>query len=66
MKSVAISLKGYGSLWWENLKRERSREEMRLIQSWEKMKRQLKKRFRQDNYIKFYNFKLYNLSWKNI
>ena len=62
MKLVAIRLKGYASLWWENLKRERSREERRPIQTWEKMKRELKKRFssknyRQDNYTKFYNFK---------
>ena len=33
MKLVAIRLKGYASLWWENLKRERSRVEMRLIQT---------------------------------
>ena len=67
MKLVAIRLKCYASLWWENLKWERSREEMRPIQTWEKIKRELKKRFlfenyRQDNYTKFYNFKQYNLS----
>ena len=36
---VAIRLKGYASLWWENMKREKSREERRSIQTWEKMKR---------------------------
>ena len=33
MKLVAIRLKGYASLLWENLKREMSREEMRPIQT---------------------------------
>ena len=66
VKLVAIKLKGYTSLWWENLKMERNREGMRPIQTWEKMKCELKKRFlyenyRQDNYVKFYNFKQYNL-----
>ena len=50
MKLVVIRLKSYASLWWENLRRERSREEMRPIQTWEKMKRELKKRFLIENY----------------
>ena len=67
VKLVAIRLKGYSSLWWKNLKKERIREERRPIQTWGKMKRALKKRFlsenyRQDNYTKFYNFMQYNLS----
>ena len=66
VKLVAIKLKGYASLWWENLKMERNREGRRPIQTWEKMKHELKKRFlsennRQYNYVKFYNFKQYNL-----
>lgn len=67
VKLVAIKLKGYASLWWENLKRERNREGRRPIRSWEKMKRELRKRFlsenyRQDNFTKFYNFKQYNMA----
>ena len=65
VKLVAIKLKGYASLWWKNLKRERNKEGRRPIQTWEKMKRELKKRFltenyRQDNYVNFYHFKQYN------
>ena len=49
------------------MKRERVREVRRPIETWEKMKRELKRRFvsknyRQDNYAKLYNFKQYNLS----
>ena len=67
VKLVAIKLKGYASIWWENLRRERSRESRKPIQKWEKMKRELKRRFlsenyRQENYMKFYNFKQYNLT----
>lgn len=67
VKLVAIKLKGYASLWWENLKRERNREGRRPIRNWEKMKRELRKRFlsenyRQDNFTKFYNFKQYNMA----
>ena len=62
-----VDVPGYASLWWENLKRERVREGRRPIETWEKMKRELKRRFvsknyRQDNYAKLYNFKQYNLS----
>ena len=71
MKLVAIRLKGYASLWSKNLKKERNWEERRPIQTWGKMKRELKKRFlyekyRQDNYTKFYNFKQYICPWKSI
>ncbi|KAL5756982.1 hypothetical protein ACOSQ2_021728 [Xanthoceras sorbifolium] len=38
VKLVAIKGKGYASLWWENLKRERNREGRRPIRTWEKMK----------------------------
>ncbi|XP_074570594.1 uncharacterized protein LOC141827268 [Curcuma longa] len=67
VKLVAIKLKGYASIWWENLRRERSREGRKPIQKWEKMKRELKRRFlsenyRQENYMKFYNLKQYNLT----
>ena len=39
---MPIRLKGYALLWWENLKRERSREEMRPIQTWEKKEEEVK------------------------
>ena len=67
VKLVAIKLKGYASLWWENLKRKRIREGRRPIRTWDKIKRELKRRFmhenyRQDNYMKFHNLKQFNLS----
>ena len=62
VKLVAIKLRGYASLWWENLKKERDRLGKDRIRSWEKMKKELKKRFLTENYkqeifLKFYNFK---------
>ena len=50
VKLVAIKLKGYASLWWENLKRKRNREGRRPNQTWEKLKRELKMRFLSENY----------------
>ena len=38
VKLVVVKLKGYGSLWWENLKRERKRTGKAKIRSWSKMK----------------------------
>ena len=61
-KLVAIKLKGYASLQWENLKRERERKGRSCTRTWEKMKQELKKRFlvdtyEQENYLKFHNFR---------
>ena len=62
VKLVLIKLKGYASLWWENLKREREREGRSRIRTWEKMKRELKKHFlantyKQETYLKFHTFR---------
>ena len=38
VKLVAFKLKGYASLWWENLKRDRERMGKARIRSWSKMK----------------------------
>ena len=67
VKLVAIKLKKYASLWWENLRRERERDGRRPIRTWEKMKRELRKRFisdnyKQDNYVKFHNFRQFEMS----
>lgn len=43
VKLVAIKMKGYAFLWWENLKKERTRVEKEKIRTWDKMKRELKK-----------------------
>ncbi|KAK9210956.1 hypothetical protein WN943_000329 [Citrus x changshan-huyou] len=67
VKLIAIKLKKYASLWWENLKRQREREGRRKIVTWEKMKKELKRKFlpnnyRQDIYLKFHNFRQRELS----
>ncbi|KAL9438185.1 hypothetical protein AB3S75_023951 [Citrus x aurantiifolia] len=67
VKLIAIKLKKYASLWWENLKRQREREGRRKIVTWEKMKKELKRKFlpdnyRQDIYLKFHNFRQKELS----
>ena len=67
VKLVAIKLKGYASLWWENFKWDRECMGKTRIRSWSKMKRELHKRFIQDNYqqevyLKYFSFKQCNLS----
>ena len=67
VKLIAIKLKKYASLWWEYLKRQREQEGRRKIVTWEKMKKELKRKFlpdnyRQDIYLKFQNFKQKELS----
>ncbi|KAH9763891.1 hypothetical protein KPL70_001325 [Citrus sinensis] len=70
VKVIAIKLKKYASLWWENLKRQRERDGRRKIVNWEKMKKELKRKFlpdnyRQDIYLKFHNFKQKELSMED-
>ncbi|XP_024041854.1 uncharacterized protein LOC127898849 [Citrus sinensis] len=67
VKLIAIKLKKYASLWWENLKKQREREGRRKIVTWEKMKKVLKRKvlpdnYTQDIYLKFHNFKQKELS----
>ncbi|PWA72114.1 hypothetical protein CTI12_AA275430 [Artemisia annua] len=67
VKLVALKLRKYASLWWENLKRQRARDGKRPLRSWEKLKRELKKRFlpesyRQDSFLKLHNLKQNELS----
>ncbi|XP_057747483.1 uncharacterized protein LOC130966679 [Arachis stenosperma] len=67
MKLIAIKLKKHASVWWENLKRQREREGRRKIKTWDKMCRELKRKFlpehyRQDTFIKFHNLKQKSLS----
>ncbi|GKC38100.1 gag-pol polyprotein-like protein, partial [Tanacetum coccineum] len=62
VKLVAIKLQKHAGLWWENLKMRRVREGRKTIRTWEKMKRELKRRFlpeiyRQDSFLKFHNLK---------
>ncbi|GJR89881.1 putative CCCH-type zinc finger family protein [Tanacetum coccineum] len=62
VKLVAIKLRKHAGLWWENLKMRRVREGRKTIRTWEKMKREFKRRFlpenyRQDSFLKFHNLK---------
>ena len=67
VKFDAIKLKKYSSLWWENLKKHRAPEGRSRIVTWEKMRKELKRKFlpgnyRQDIFHKFHNFKQKELS----
>ena len=62
VKLVAVKLKKYASLWWEHLKKQRVRDGKTKICTWEKMKKELRRKFLPDNYkqdvfLKFHNFK---------
>ncbi|GLT29252.1 hypothetical protein SLA2020_041290 [Shorea laevis] len=67
VKLVALKLKKYASLWWENLKRQRECEGRSKIKTWKKMKRELKLRFlpesyRQETFLKLHNFRQLTVS----
>ncbi|GKU89838.1 hypothetical protein SLEP1_g3923 [Rubroshorea leprosula] len=60
VKLVAIKLKKHASIWWENLKRSQQRKGRSKIKTWEKMRRELTRKFLpdryyQDNFVKFHN-----------
>ncbi|GKV08696.1 hypothetical protein SLEP1_g20294 [Rubroshorea leprosula] len=67
VKLVAIKLKKHASIWWENLKRSREREGRNKIRTWEKMCRELTRKFLpdryyQDNFVKFHNLQQKSLT----
>ena len=67
VKLVAIKLKKYASLWWENIQKQRRREGKHKVASWVKMKRLLRAKFlpvtfKQDAYIDYHNLKHDTLS----
>ena len=47
VKLVAVKLKKYASLWWEHLKKQRVRDGKTKICTWEKMKKELRRKFYQ-------------------
>ena len=49
-KVAVLKLKSYASLWYENLKKQRSQEGKSRIRSWSKLKKLMSKRFLPDNY----------------
>jgi len=67
VKIIAVKLKKHASIWWENLKTKRAREGKSKIKTWEKMRRELSKKFLpshyyQDNFIQLQNLRQKNLS----
>lgn len=66
-KVVVLKLTNYASLWYENLKGKRRRERKPKLESWESLKKRMKKRFLpsdyvQDMYLKLQAFKQNSLS----
>ncbi|XP_042016278.1 uncharacterized protein LOC121764299 [Salvia splendens] len=62
VKLVAIKLKKHALIWWEHTKKQRSRERKGKIQSWEKMKKLLRRKFlpahfRQEAFIEYHGCK---------
>ena len=51
VKIVAIKLKKHASIWWEQLKMKRAREGKSKIRTWEKMKKELRKKFLPEGYL---------------
>ena len=67
MKLVAIKIRKNASFWWENLERQRQRDDKKKIETWEKMKKELKRNYlpfhyRQDIFLKIQNLKQQNLT----
>jgi Retrotransposon gag protein len=51
VKIVAIKLKKHASIWWEQLKMKRAREDKQKIITWEKMVKELRKKFLPERYL---------------
>ncbi|KAK4489910.1 hypothetical protein RD792_000558 [Penstemon davidsonii] len=66
VKLVAIKLTKYASIWWEHLKNRRAREGKSRIVTWDKMKKELKKKFLPDNYRQDIFLKLHNFQQKDL
>ena len=67
VKLVAIKMCNNASIWWENFKRQRERVGKKNIQTWEKIKKELKRKYlsfnyRKDIYLKIHNFKQQDFS----
>jgi len=61
-KVAVLKLKSYASLWYENLKKQRSREGKSRIRSWSKLKKLMSKRFLPDNYKRDLHLRVSSLS----
>lgn len=63
VKIVAVKLKKHASIWWENFKK-REREGKTKIKSWEKMCRELTRKFLPEHYYQSNFIQLQNLQTK--
>lgn len=71
VKLVAIKLKKYASLWWENIQQQRYRNGKHKISSWDKMQRLLRAQFlpltfKQDAYLDYQNLRQGSLSVEDL
>lgn len=66
VKLVAIKLRRNASFWWENLKKLREREGKRKITTWDKMKKELKRKYLPIDYKQEIYHKLHNLKQKEL
>ena len=64
VKLVAIKMCKNASIWWENLKRQHERDGNKKIQTWEKMKKELKRKYLSFNYRQYIYLKFRILSNK--
>ena len=67
VKMMAIKMCKNASIWWKNMKRQRERDGKKKIETWEKMKKELKRKYlsfnyRQATYLEIQNFKQQDLS----
>nr|GEY17885.1 reverse transcriptase domain-containing protein [Tanacetum cinerariifolium] len=67
VKLVAIRLKKYASLWWDHVQNQQYREGKHRVESWDKMKRLMEKKFlpvthKQDSYVEFHTLKQQTLT----
>jgi len=66
VKIIAVKLKKHASIWWENLKTKRAREGKSKIKTWEKMRRELSKKFLPSHYYRDSFIQQQNLRQKNL
>ena len=64
VKLVVIKLKRNASFWWENLKKLREREGKCKITTWDKMKKEMKRKYLPIDYKQEIYHKLHNLKQK--
>ncbi|GKF93725.1 reverse transcriptase, partial [Tanacetum coccineum] len=66
VKILAIKLKKHACVWWEQLKLRRARENKSKIRTWEKMKRELRKKYLPDGYLQDAFLQLYDFTQQKL